>query len=93
MSPADAQSAIEGAGLSFAQGGERASSSVPAGQVAGSDPGAGANAARGSTVTVFTSSGPDRRPRSSRAPPEPSRTSAGRTWGAPARRCARPAST
>ncbi|WP_414172789.1 PASTA domain-containing protein [Clavibacter tessellarius] len=59
MSPADAQSAIEGAGLSFAQGGARASSSVPAGQVAGSDPGAGANAARGSTVTVFTSSGPD----------------------------------
>jgi membrane peptidoglycan carboxypeptidase len=58
MSPADAQSAIEGAGLSFVQGGER-SSSVPAGQVAGSDPGAGANAARGSTVTVFVSSGPD----------------------------------
>jgi membrane peptidoglycan carboxypeptidase len=59
MSPADAQSAIEGAGLSFAQGGARPSSSVPAGQVAGSDPGAGANAARGSTVTVFLSSGPD----------------------------------
>ncbi|MBP2457603.1 membrane peptidoglycan carboxypeptidase [Clavibacter michiganensis] len=59
MSPADAQSAIEGAGLSFAQGGARASSSVPAGQVTGSDPGAGANAARGSTVTVFISSGPD----------------------------------
>jgi membrane peptidoglycan carboxypeptidase len=59
MSPADAQGAIEGAGLSFAQGGARPSSSVPAGQVAGSDPGAGANAARGSTVTVFTSSGPD----------------------------------
>ncbi|RIJ59722.1 transglycosylase domain-containing protein [Clavibacter phaseoli] len=59
MSPADAQSAIEGAGLSFAQGGARPSSSVPAGQVAGSDPGAGANAARGSTVTVFVSSGPD----------------------------------
>ncbi|RII94169.1 PASTA domain-containing protein [Clavibacter michiganensis] len=59
MSPADAQSAIEGAGLSFAQGGARPSSSVPAGQVAGSEPGAGANAARGSTVTVFVSSGPD----------------------------------
>ncbi|PPF66753.1 penicillin-binding protein [Clavibacter michiganensis] len=59
MSLANAQSAIEGAGLSFAQGGARASSSVPAGQVSGSDPGAGANAARGSTVTVFTSSGPD----------------------------------
>jgi membrane peptidoglycan carboxypeptidase len=58
MSPADAQSAIEAAGLSFAQGGARASS-VPAGQVGGSDPGAGANAARGSTVTVFISSGPD----------------------------------
>jgi beta-lactam-binding protein with PASTA domain len=59
MSPAAAQEAIEGVGLSFAQGGARASSSVPAGQVSGSDPGAGANAARGSTVTVFTSSGPD----------------------------------
>jgi membrane peptidoglycan carboxypeptidase len=59
MSPADAQSAIEGAGLGFAQGGTRASSSVPAGQVIGSDPGAGANAARGSTVTVSISSGPD----------------------------------
>jgi membrane peptidoglycan carboxypeptidase len=59
MSPAAAQSAIEAAGLSFAQGGARSSSSVPAGEVSGSDPGAGANAARGSTVTVFTSSGPD----------------------------------
>jgi len=59
MSPADAQSAIEGAGLSFTQGGSRSSANVPAGQVAGSDPGAGANAARGSTVTVFLSSGPD----------------------------------
>ncbi|KAF0258223.1 transglycosylase domain-containing protein [Clavibacter michiganensis] len=59
MSPADAQSAIEGAGLTFAQGGARSSANVPAGQVAGSDPGAGANAARGSTVTVFISSGPD----------------------------------
>ncbi len=59
MSPADAQSAIEGAGLTFAQGGARSSANVPAGQVAGSDPGAGANAARGSTVTVFISRGPD----------------------------------
>jgi membrane peptidoglycan carboxypeptidase len=57
MSLADARSAVEDAGLGFAEGGSRASSSVPAGQVSGSDPGAGANAARGSTVTVFTSSG------------------------------------
>jgi len=37
----------------------QASSSVPAGSVVGTDPAAGAQAPRGSTVTMFVSTGPD----------------------------------
>ncbi|MCU1437926.1 MAG: hypothetical protein JWP66_1013 [Naasia sp.] len=51
-----ARSILGGAGFSTSDGGTRPSS-APAGQVVGTDPGAGATATRGSTVTIYTSSG------------------------------------
>ena len=53
---ADAQSTLEAAGFSFADGGVT-DSEMPAGTVARTDPAGGTSASRGSTVTVFSSNG------------------------------------
>ncbi len=55
-SMADAQSTLEAAGFSFADGGP-IDSELPAGTVAGSDPAGGTSASRGSSITVFSSNG------------------------------------
>lgn len=57
MSPADATALLEEAGFQVAPG-ERHDPDVPEGQVSGTDPASGAQAQRGSTVTMFVSLGP-----------------------------------
>jgi len=56
QSPETARSIIEARGLVYAGGGQ-VDSDLPAGVVARTDPGAGAVASSGATVTVFTSNG------------------------------------
>ena len=53
---ADAQSTLESAGFSFADGGVT-DSEMPAGTVARTDPAGGSSASRGATVTVYSSNG------------------------------------
>jgi len=55
-SPADAKSILEGLGFDYADGGTEAGV-TPAGTVSRTDPGAGANLSKGTTVTVYTSDG------------------------------------
>lgn len=59
LSANDAKAAVEGLQLVYAQGADEFSDSVPAGAVIRQDPAAGAQAPRGSTVTVVLSKGPD----------------------------------
>jgi len=56
---AQAAAALQQLGLTAARGPDAFSDTVPAGQVIGTSPAAGASAARGSTVTVTVSKGPD----------------------------------
>ncbi|TFC55092.1 PASTA domain-containing protein [Cryobacterium sp. TMB3-1-2] len=56
QSMADAQTALEGAGFEFADGGV-IDSELPAGSVARTDPASGASAGNGATITVFSSNG------------------------------------
>ena len=56
---AAAKAAVEGLQLVYAQGPDEFSDSVPAGAVIRQDPAAGAQVARGATVTVVLSKGPD----------------------------------
>ena len=52
----EAKSLIESLGFEFANGGE-IDSGVPAGRVAATDPGAGADGVRGQVVTIYLSKG------------------------------------
>ncbi|BDZ53326.1 hypothetical protein GCM10025870_03990 [Agromyces marinus] len=56
--PADATRLLEGAGFTV-EPAERTDPVVPEGQVAGTDPPAGDSARRGSTVTMYVSTGPE----------------------------------
>jgi membrane peptidoglycan carboxypeptidase len=56
LSPESAKSLLEGLGFMYADGGP-IDSEVPAGKVAGTDPPAGSNSAKGATITVYTSKG------------------------------------
>jgi hypothetical protein len=56
LSPESAKALLEGLGFTYADGGP-VDSEVPAGKVAGTDPGAGSNSAKGATVTVYISKG------------------------------------
>ncbi|WP_241984595.1 transglycosylase domain-containing protein [Cryobacterium adonitolivorans] len=56
QSMADAQAALEGAGFEVVDGGVT-DSELPAGTVARTDPGTGASASNGATVTVYSSNG------------------------------------
>ena len=57
-SPAQAGAALAAAGLKVGQTTQQASTSVPSGQVTGTNPAAGTSVPTGSTVVVFVSSGP-----------------------------------
>jgi serine/threonine-protein kinase len=59
MTPTDAKTSVENLQLAYAQGPDEFSDTVPAGQVIRQDPAAGAQAPRGTTVTVVVSKGPD----------------------------------
>ncbi len=59
MSPADARAALEGLKLVYAEGEQVFSDTVPAGQVAQQAPAPDSQVARGDTVTVQLSKGPD----------------------------------
>ena len=57
-SPAQAGAALSSAGLKVGQTTQQASTSVPQGQVTGTNPSAGTSVPTGSTVVVYVSSGP-----------------------------------
>ena len=59
LAPADAKAAVEALNLVYAEGPTEFSPGVPAGAVASQDPVKGTSVARGSTVTVAISKGPD----------------------------------
>ena len=56
LTPESAKSLLEGLGFTYADGGP-IDSEVAAGKVAGTDPAAGSNSAKGAIVTVYTSKG------------------------------------
>lgn len=56
LTPESAKSLLEGLGFTYADGGP-IDSEVPAGKVAGTNPAAGSNSAKGATITVYTSKG------------------------------------
>ena len=56
LTPESAKSLLEGLGFTYADGGP-IDSEIPAGKVAGTNPSAGSNSAKGATITVYTSKG------------------------------------